>query len=47
MAKFSQNAELREMLLATRKAKLQHHVRASPPVVFMELMEVRKELSSV
>ena len=44
MAKFSQNAELKEMLLATKMAKLQHFVRASPPVVFMDLMEVRREL---
>ena len=44
MAKFSQNAELREMLLATKMAKLRHFVRASPPVVFMDLMEVRREL---
>ena len=44
MAKFSQNAELQKMLLATKMAKLQHFVRASPPVVFIDLMEIRREL---
>jgi predicted NAD-dependent protein-ADP-ribosyltransferase YbiA (DUF1768 family) len=44
MAKFSQNVALKEMLLATKDAKLQHYIRASPPVIFTELMEVRKEL---
>ena len=46
MAKFSQHEDLKEMLLATKSAKLQHYVRASPPVVFMDLMEVRRDLSS-
>ena len=32
------------MLLATKDAKLQHYIRASPPEIFTELMEVRKEL---
>ena len=44
LAKFSQNLPLKEMLLATKDAKLQHYIRASPPVIFTELMEVRKEL---
>jgi len=43
-AKFSQNESLKELLLATNDAKLIHFVRASPPIVFTELMEVRKSL---
>ena len=46
MAKFSQNIELKEMLLATKMAKLQHFVRGSPPVVFIDLMEIRRLLSN-
>ena len=46
MAKFSQNVDLRDVLLLTKQAKLQHFVRASPPVVFTELMEVRQHLRS-
>ena len=44
-AKFSQNSDLRKMLLATKSAKLQHFSRGSPPVVFDDLMRVRKKLS--
>ena len=43
-AKFTQNEDLTVLLLATHDAKLQHFVRASPPVVFTELMEIREEL---
>ena len=43
-AKFSQNSGLKDMLLKTRDAKLRHHVRGRPPVVFTELMTVRKNL---
>ena len=43
-AKFSQNPELNQLLLATNDAKLTHFVRGSEPIVFMELMEVRREL---
>lgn len=43
-AKFKQNEDLKLMLLATHDAKLQHFVRGSPPVIFTELMEIRKEL---
>ena len=45
-AKFSQNPALKDMLLKTRNAKLTHHVRGSPPVVFTELMKVRKKLNT-
>ena len=43
-AKFTQNEDLTVLLLATHDAKLQHFVRASPPVVFTELMEIRSEI---
>ena len=43
-AKFSQNAELKQLLLATNKAKLQQFVRAAPPVVATTLMRVRQRL---
>jgi hypothetical protein len=46
-AKFSQNESLKELLLATNDAKLIHFVRASPPIVFTELMEVRKSFRSL
>ena len=42
MAKFSQNIELQEMLLATKMAKLQHFVRGSPLEVVMDLMETNQ-----
>lgn len=44
MAKFSQNNDLKRVLLATRNAKLVHYVRGSPPVVFTNLMEVRYKI---
>lgn len=43
-AKFSQSPELNDLLLATNDAKLTHFARGSDPVVFTELMEVRREL---
>ena len=43
-AKFTQNEDLKLMLLATHDAKLQHFVRGAPPIVFTELMEIRKNL---
>ena len=43
-AKFSQNADLRDLLLETKNAKLTHFVRANKPVVFEELMLVRDKL---
>jgi predicted NAD-dependent protein-ADP-ribosyltransferase YbiA (DUF1768 family) len=45
MAKFSQNEELKRLLKATKKAKLNHFSRGSPPEVFTDLMIVRKTLS--
>jgi hypothetical protein len=44
-AKFTQIPELKKLLLATKKAKLMHFVRASPPILFEELMMVRDKLS--
>jgi len=43
-AKFSQNEELKRILLLTKKAKLQHFSKGSPPSIFIELMQVRKKL---
>lgn len=43
-AKFTQHQDLRDLLIATRNAKLVHFVRASPPVVFDNLMRVRKAI---
>ena len=43
-AKFSQNEDLKKVLLATKRAKLTHFVRGNPPVVFNELMRVRQRL---
>ena len=43
-AKFTQNADLKELLKATKKAKLQHFSRGSPPIVFYDLMRVRTTL---
>ena len=45
MAKFSQNKDLKAMLLATKNAKLVHFSRGSPPIVFNDLMRVRRELA--
>lgn len=47
MAKFTQNEELKKLLKATKKAKLNHFSRGSPPVVFTELMTVRKQLNEM
>jgi predicted NAD-dependent protein-ADP-ribosyltransferase YbiA (DUF1768 family) len=44
-AKFSQNEDLKKVLLATKKAKLTHFVKKSPPVISNELMIVRQRLN--
>jgi predicted NAD-dependent protein-ADP-ribosyltransferase YbiA (DUF1768 family) len=44
-AKFTQHPELKALLLATKKAKLEHIVRAKPAIVFNDLMRVRRELA--
>ena len=44
-AKF-QTPNLKRMLLHTGRAKLQHHIRGSPPIVFDELMIIRKKIEN-
>lgn len=44
-AKFSQNEDLKSLLLATKQAKLTHFVKGSPPEISTELMEVRYKLN--
>jgi hypothetical protein len=43
-AKYSQNEKAKAVLLATKDAKLQHHVRGQPPIVFYDSMKIREQL---
>ena len=43
-AKYSQNEVAKDVLLATKDAKLQHHVRGQPPIVFYDSMKIREQL---
>ena len=43
-AKFTQNVDLKELLVATKKAKLEHTARGKPADVLDDLMRVRREL---
>ena len=45
-AKFTQNADLKKLLLATKKAKLEHITRGKPAIVFNDLMRVRREMKN-
>lgn len=45
-AKYSQNDDLKKMLLLTKNAKLQHFVRGCKPVVFQDSMKLRKQFNS-
>ena len=43
-AKFTQNPDLKKLLLETKRAKLEHVVPKQQPVVFNHLMRIRREL---
>jgi predicted NAD-dependent protein-ADP-ribosyltransferase YbiA (DUF1768 family) len=43
-AKFTQNEDLKKLLIETKNAKLVHYVRASPPVTFDFMMILRDRL---
>ena len=44
-AKFTQNEELKDLLISTKNARLMHFNRGNPPMEFTYLMELRKELN--
>jgi hypothetical protein len=46
LAKYTQNEGAKNVLLATKNAKLQHFVRAAPPIVFNDTMRIRAKLAA-
>lgn len=46
MAKYKQNKEAKDVLLATQDAKLQHFLRGQKPIVFYDTMKIREVLSN-
>lgn len=45
-AKYSQNGDLKNMLLLTKDATLQHFIRGCKPVVFHDTIKLRKQFNS-
>jgi predicted NAD-dependent protein-ADP-ribosyltransferase YbiA (DUF1768 family) len=46
MAKYKQNKEANDVLMATKDAKLQHFLRGQKPIVFYDTMKIREVLSN-
>ena len=46
MAKYKQNKEAKDVLIATKDAKLQHFLRGQKPIVFYDTMKIREVLSN-
>ena len=46
MAKYKQSKEAKDVLMATKDAKLQHFLRGQKPIVFYDTMKIREVLSN-